>query len=180
MKTLVVFVAICSLVLNGALAEHEVDHRYTVQGYVLDENKNTIGKQLVRIYDGDKMLAQTETDSSGYYSLDLHLHNEDIGRKLRLQSGPREGEFRVTFDPDDLTTRRVHEANFVGAKYVEGSLNLFRMPAWIYPVIGIVALFFVAAKLEKRRRRKLREKHAAHHGGQHASGHKKKKKRKKA
>ena len=179
MKTLFAFIAICSLLFNSALAEHEVDHRYTVQGYVLDENKNAIGKQDVRVYDGTKMLAQTKTDSAGYYSIHLHLHNEDIGRKLELRSGSRQGEFRVAFDPDDITTQRVHEASFVGDEYVEGSLNLFRIPPWIYPLIGIAVLFFIAAKLEKRRRRKLREKHAAH-GGQHASGHKKKKKRKKA
>lgn len=179
MKTLFAFIAVWGLLFNSALAEHEVDHRYTVKGYLLDENENAIAKRDVRVYDGGKMLAQTETDSSGYYSLHLHLHNEDIGRKLELRSGSRQGEFRVSFDPDDITTQRVREANFVGDEYVEGSLNLFRIAPWIYPLIGIAVLFFIAAKLEKRRRRKLREKHAAH-GGQHSSGHKKKKKRKKA
>lgn len=178
MKTLFAFIAVWSLLFNNVLAEHEVDHRYIVQGYVLDANEDAVARQDVRVYDGGRMLAQTETDSAGYYSLHLHLHNEDIGRKLKLRSGSREGEFRVTFDPDDLTTQRVHEANFVGDKYVEGSLNIFRIPPWIYPIIGIAVLFFIAAKLEKRRRRKLREKHAAHGG--HSSGHKKKKKRKKA
>lgn len=179
MKILFAFIAIWSLLFNPALAEHEVDHRYTVQGYILDQNEDAISKQDVRVYDGSKMLGQTKTDSFGYYSLHLHLHNEDVGRKLTLLSGSSEGEFRVDFDPDDITTQRMHEANFIGAEYVEGSLDRFRIPPWIYPIIGIGLLFFIAFKLEKRRRKKLREKHAAHGGQQSSASHKKKKKRKK-
>lgn len=179
MRRLFLIIAAWCLLFGNAWAEHEIDHRYNIRGYILDKDNQGISNQDVRVFDGNNMLAESRTDSAGYYSLHLHLHNSDIGRKLRLRSGSNEAEVRASFDAADLSTLRVHEANFVGGEFVEGGLNRFRMPSWIYPLVGIVLLVFIAIKLEKRRKRKLREKHSAHGEQSPAGGHKKKKKKRK-
>ena len=152
----IVFGFVCFLALTNAWAEHEVDHRYSVRGYVLDENNDGIDKVDVVVSKGSTVLKNTKTDSSGYYSMHLHLHNTDNGQKLRLRAGSSQAEIRVNFDPGDITTLRVHDANFVAGKFVDGSLNRFRMPPWVYPLVGLMALVFVVVMLEKRRRKKIR------------------------
>jgi len=120
------------LLTTHAWAEHEVDHRYNIRGYVLDENQQAIKGVKVNALDGGSLLASSTTDTDGYYSLHLHLHNTDNRRKLRLRTGQNEAQLRVTFDPEDLNTLRVHDANFVAGKFVEGELGRFRIPPWLY------------------------------------------------
>lgn len=177
MRLLFLIVATLGLLFGNAWAEHEVDHRYNIRGYILDKNNKGIGNQGVRVFDGTNMLAESKTDSAGYYSLHLHLHNSDRGKMLRLRSGSNEAELRATFDAADLSTLRVHEANFVGSEFIEGSLDRFRIPPWAYALVGFVLLVFIVVRLEKRRKRKLREKQFGHGEKSSYSGHKKKKKK---
>ena len=58
--------------------------------YILDKNQQPISNQNVQVFDGSKLLGENKTDSAGYYSLHLHLHNSDKARKLRLFSGSNE------------------------------------------------------------------------------------------
>lgn len=146
---------VLGLAAIGAQAEHEVDHRYQVRGYVLDANERGIANQDVSVFDGTRLLASGKTDASGYYSLHLHLHNEDNGRGLSLRAGSQRADLRVSFDPSDLSTARVHEANFVGGNFVEGDLGRLRLPPWVYPLVALFIGGFVLVWLEKRRRRKL-------------------------
>jgi hypothetical protein len=150
-----ILLALC-LVANNALAEHEIDHRYNIRGYVLDDQEKALINQEVQAYDGASLLARAKTDSSGFYSMHLHLHDEDKGKKIRLRTGSGEADIRVSFDPADDTTQRVHDANIVGGKLVEGNLNRFRIPSWSYPLAGFVAIGFILVMLEKRRRKKLK------------------------
>ena len=152
----IVFGFVCFLAISNAWAEHEVDHRYGIRGYVLDGNNQGIDKTDVVVSDGNSVLKSTKTDSAGYYSIHLHLHNSDNRKTLRLRAGSSQAELRVNFDPADLTTLRVHEANFIAGEFVEGSLNRFRMPPWVYPLAGLFALVFVFVMLEKRRKKKIR------------------------
>ncbi|MDH5354962.1 MAG: hypothetical protein OEY09_11010 [Gammaproteobacteria bacterium] len=175
----IIFFIIGVLAFANAWAEHEVDHRYNVQGYILGSNEQGISSQDVLVYDGDKLVGQSKTDSAGYYSIHLHLHNEDRGRKLKLLSGSNQAEIRVTFDADNLTTLREHKANFVDGQFIEGSLNRFRIPPWVYPLIGLLLLVFIAVKLEKRRKKKLRESKFEHAGNPPSGSQKKKKKKRK-
>lgn len=169
------FVLQASLWSGNALAEHENDHRYNVRGYILDAGKKAITGENVRVFIDGKMLKKGITDSSGYYSLDLHIHNAELNKKLTIKSGAKEAQIRVSFDPADLNTIRVHHANFVGSEFSEGSLDIFRFPSWGYVVLGFFVLGFIVVTLEKRRRRKLR---LANHP-QNEKKSKKKKKRKK-
>ena len=166
----------CLLVFVNAIAEHEADHRYSVRGYILDENERAIADREVSIFADGNLLASGRTDSDGYYSLHLHLHNEDRGRLLSLNAGAQRAEIRVDFDPGDKHTARVHDASLVGGKLVEKALNRWRTPPWIYPLAGFIVLGFVLVMLERRRKRKLRMKQP---GNAPASGnrHRSKKRR---
>lgn len=171
---LLTLVTVC-LMTTHAWAEHTVDHRYNVRGYVLDENRQGLSNQEVRVYDGNSMLEKSTTDASGYYSLHLHLHNPDNGRALILRAGEHEAELRVSFDPEDLNTQRVHEANFVGGEFVEGGLGKFRIPPWAYPVVGFLGLGIIVVFLEKRRKKKIRLKKSKSAETQSAHSHRPKK-----
>ncbi len=169
MRLFAFFILLLGLALDTAVAEHEVDHRYNIRGYVLDDRKKAVKNQEVSAYSGGSLLASGKTDSSGYYSLHLHLHNEDRGRKVRLRAGASEAEVRVTFDPDDLSTIRVHEANFVGGRFIEEGLGRFRIPPWVYVVAGFIVIGTMLVMLERRRKAKLKNKqHSA--AQKHAPG----------
>ena len=79
---------------------------------------------------------------------------------LKLRADPYEAELRVSFDAKDLNTLRIHEANFIGGEYIEGKLSRFRIPPWIYPLGGLLALAVVVVFLEKRRKKKIKQKKA--------------------
>jgi len=160
MRTFILAVFVGCLMITNVWAEHEVDHRYNIRGYVLDENQQGISNQDVRVFDGSSLLKETKTDSSGYYSLHIHLHNADNHRMLKLRADPYEAELRVSFDAKDLNTLRIHEANFIGGEYIEGKLGRFRIPSWIYPLGGLLALAVVVVFLEKRRKKKIKQKKA--------------------
>jgi hypothetical protein len=176
MRVFIFAITTLCLLSTNARAEHEVDHRYNIRGYVLDENQQAIGDVKVSAFDGGSLLASGTTDSEGYYSLHLHLHNSDNHRKLRLRAGTHESQLRVTFDPEDLNTLRVHEANFVAGEYIEGGLGRFRIPPWAYPVGGLLIVGVIVVMLEKRRKRKIKQKQAGL-GEHHSPGHHKTKKK---
>ena len=172
-----ILAALCLLASGAAMAEHEADHRYQVRGFVLDADENALSGREIVVANGGTVLASGRTDSSGYYSLHLHLHNEDLGRVLQLRAGNARGEIRVSFDPQDRSSARIHDANFVGGELVEGSLGRWRTPAWLYPLAAFVVLGAALVMLEKRRRRKLRQSHLQHVGQAAAPGSRRRKKR---
>lgn len=177
MRQLIFFI-LGLLALGSAIAEHEVDHRYLVQGYVLDANEVAIPDLDVQVSGDGAVLARGKTDGAGFYSLHLHLHNEDNRRRLSLRAGPNLAEIRVSFDPGDLSTPRVHDASFVGGKLVEDDLGRWRIPPLFYVAAGLFALFAVLVMLERRRRQKLRKKHLKHAAQSAPAGQRKKRRKK--
>ena len=77
MKTFIVALVAGFLMITTAWAESEVDYRYNIRGYVLDENRQGIANQDVRIYRGRILLEMVKTDTTGYYSLKLLLRSSD-------------------------------------------------------------------------------------------------------
>ena len=149
---------VCLLTIGQLRAEHEVDHRYHVRGYVLDAEEKGIAGQEVSVSDDGKVLGSARTDRFGYYSLHLHLHDTDLRRVLTLRAGANQARLRVNFDPNDKTTVRAHDANFIGGEFVERDLERFRLPAWAYALAGLILVGFILVMLEKRRRAKIRKK----------------------
>jgi hypothetical protein len=177
--------AIIFLVITGCLlftsvrADHEPDHRYNIRGYVLDTRQQGIDNLTVQAFADGELLGSGKTNADGYYSMHLHLHNEDYRRVIKLRAGPQEAELRVTFDPEDTTSARIHDANFIDGKFVEGALDRFHIPSWTYPVGGLVLIMTILVFLEKRRKKKIRLARFGSAAKHHPSGHKAKKARRK-
>ena len=137
-------------------AEHEADHRYDVSGYVLDAQKNPRAGVPVTILTGDQITGSGRTDSDGYYSIRLHLHDSDIGRPLLVRAGNTQAEIRMQAKHGDKATVRVHHLNLVGSEFVEEKLSAGAIPTWAYIAAAPVLLWglvYVAGATRRRIRR---------------------------
>ena len=162
MRTVIFFIFAGSLFFNNVWADHEADHRYNIRGYVLNAKQQGIDAITVQTFAQGELLGGSKTDAEGYYSIHLHLHNADYRRTLKLRAGSHEAELQVTFDVEDDTSARIHEANFVDGKFIEGSLGRFRIPTWSYAVGGLLLFMMTLIYLERRRKKKIRlAKHGA-------------------
>jgi hypothetical protein len=156
MRTIIFSLIAGCLFFNNVWADHEADHRYNIRGYVLNSNQKGIDNLTVQAFAEGELLSTGRTDADGYYSLHLHLHNSDYHRILKLRAGSHEADLRVTFDVEDDTSTRIHEANFVGGKFIEGDLGRFRVPPWSYAVGGLLLFIVTLVFLERRRKKKIR------------------------
>lgn len=179
MRAIVLSIIAGCLLFTNVQADHEPDHRYNIRGYVLDGSQQGIDNLVVQAFSEGKQLGSSKTDAEGYYSMHLHLHNADYRRILKLQAGSLEAELRVTFDRGDNSSARIHEANFVDGKYVEGALDRFHIPDWSYAAGGLVLFMVVMVLLEKQRKKKIRLAKYGAHEKHSPSGHKAKKARRK-
>ena len=65
MKTILLAVITGCLIASNAWAEHEVDHRYIIRGFVLDENQRGIGNLNVEVLRDGSLLGSSNQRSSG-------------------------------------------------------------------------------------------------------------------
>lgn len=152
-----------------ASAEHEIDHRYNVTGFVLDQSGRPLAGSGVSIRLGDTAIGYQKTNSQGYYNIRLHLHDPDLGRRLTLKTQGGEATIAVTFTPGDHATKRIHYANLIGGKLTEEPLSRWRYAAWVYiaPVAAVLLLsagFVVERRLRRARRRRLAQEQRAKKG----------------
>jgi hypothetical protein len=157
------FAMLVSIVLVAiapfALAEHEPNHRYTVSGYVLNEDESPIPSTTVLI-SANGIGARGTTDTDGYFSLRLHLHDADLGRKLQIKTDHGEGTISATFDPGDLSSARVHHVNIIGGRLIEGKLNGGgKVPVWVFYLLGLSLLIIVVPVLGKSIKRLKKRLH---------------------
>lgn len=143
-----------------ASAEHEADHRYIVEGYVLDAEENPQADEKVAVTAREGLLGEAVTDRRGFYRIRLHLHNSDFGKKLTVKTTDREANIEVAFDPGDAETDRVHDLNFVGAETTQVDLGSRGFPTWAYVVVGLIVLLLMARTISKalKQRRKMQAK----------------------
>lgn len=144
-----------TLFSNAAYALHEIDHRFTISGYVRDDAGEAQSGQHVVVKDtAGGTLGKATSGPTGFYSIRLHLHSEDIGRKLKVSTGTRTQELQVKFDPDNIKDERTVEIDF-GA---EGVVT----PLWESPtVLAVSAIVMVGGAgylLTQRRKRLTRAK----------------------
>jgi len=156
MRLVIIFLFAGCLLSTNLWADHEPDHRYNVQGYVLDADQRGTSNLAFQVFSEGKSLGSTKTNTDGYYSLILHLHDEDYNRILKLRAGPHRADIKVTFDVNDAFSARVHKANFINGQYVEGAIGRFRIPSWSYALSGLLLIIVAAVFLEKRRKKKIR------------------------
>ena len=147
-----------ALFSHQAYALHEIDHRFTISGYVRDDGGEAQSGKTVVVKDAEGGTLGTATSGpTGFYSIRLHLHNEDLGRNLRVSTGQRTQDVQVTFDPDNVRDERIVEVHF-GAAAIE-------RPLWESPTfLAVSAVIIVGGALyiaARRRKRSHRAQHAS-------------------
>ncbi len=161
-----------ALFSSAVLATDEANHRYNVRGFVLDENENPVAGSAVSIRLGNQVIGYQKTNSQGYYAIQVHLHDSDLGRRLGVRTAAGEATVRVTFAPGDRSTARIHYVNLVGGKLVEKRLSRSAFPMWVYVAVGAAVIVLTAAMMIGKRIKRKRKREQAK-----ARKHKKKRKR---
>ncbi|HSE58882.1 MAG TPA: hypothetical protein VLA99_09285 [Nitrospiraceae bacterium] len=141
-------------------ATHEADHRFTVEGFVCGDGGRPVGKSEVVVKDPRISLGQTvETDERGYYKATLHLHNDNLGDVLVIQTSGEEQRTKVQFDPKDLETERKVRVDFGSGcqRTVEG------LPGWVYvtvagSLVGVAVLTGIRIMRGKQRAQPSRKR----------------------
>lgn len=116
-------------------ALHEVDHRFTVEGRICGEEGKGLEAVVVSVKNTRANISGNgKTDSDGFYKVVLHLHNENQGDPLVVQSEQFEATGRVDLDPNDPTTERIVTVN-LGQPCRALS---FKLQTWV--LAGVIAL----------------------------------------
>ena len=146
------FIASCWTLSSPAIATHETDHRFTVEGFVCGPNGQPVADEKVIVKDTRASITEAAyTDSYGYYKAVLHLHNDNVGDPLLIKVQDTEQQAKVQFDPKDRTSERAITVNFGAGCEGAGGPGL-----WVYYGAGIVAAVFAAyagARIIRGRRR---------------------------
>ncbi len=153
-------ILVTSLFLSNASAEHEADHRYAIRGYVLEEDEKPVSDIAVAVRLGGRSVASTRTDSQGYYTLRLHLHDSDIGKSLVVRADDRTATIRMEATRGNRSTGREHYLNFVGNSTIEGAMGGWRFPAWVYVAAVLLVSLPATALLVHRIKRFVRRRRA--------------------
>ena len=108
------------ILATPASAEHEVQFRYTVLGYVKDaagKPRKGIGLEVTRQKTG--LSYPGETDASGFYVIVTRLADESLGERLLVRAGPRSLRITAQFDPADHAAERGTRVDFTGGREAE-------------------------------------------------------------
>jgi len=143
-----------------AMAEHEADHRFTVEGSVCGVGGEAVaGVEIVAKDARISVVRTTMTDDRGHYKVTLHLHNDNKGDPIVVYVKDKDGkiqqERQVTadFDPRDVHTERRTTVNFgSGCEALSDE-----PPAWVYYGAGLAVLAggaWAGVRLIRGRKRK--------------------------
>jgi hypothetical protein len=113
---------LAGVVASPALATHVPDHRFVVLGYVTDEARRPLAATTVvvtRLKTG--LRHETRTERDGFYLVVLHLHDEDLGDRLRIRASGVEGEVAVRFDVRDKKIERGTRVDIQGSTLTESA-----------------------------------------------------------
>lgn len=100
-----------------ARAEHAVEYRYTVLGYVTDARGRArpgTRVELSRQKTGFSYLGQT--DDQGFYVIVARLGDESVGETFALRVDTRDLVVVARFDPHDHATERGTRVDFTGPR----------------------------------------------------------------
>ena len=96
-----------------ALATHEADHRFKVDGYLCGPDGKGVSGADVLVKDTKASYGQVvKTDADGYYKATFHLHNDNLGDPLLVEAGGVQQNLKIEFDPKDLESERKVRVNF--------------------------------------------------------------------
>ncbi len=151
----------CCLVMSVmfppvALATHEADHRFMVEGYVCGPDGKGVSSADVLVKDTKISYGQVvRTDGDGYYKAMFHLHNDNFGDPLLVEARGEQQHLKVEFDQKDLESDRKIRVNFGTGCEVSGP------PLWIWwggGAVVAVAGGVIGMKLARSQRKRARGK----------------------
>ena len=118
-------------------AMHEVDHRFTVEGFVCGADRQPGAGVQVMAKDTRVSVGGTAlTDDRGYYKITLHLHNDNRGDPILVTARDEEQRITAQFDIKDVKSERKVAVNFgVGCEVATDEV-----PGWLYYGAGAVAV----------------------------------------
>ncbi len=120
---------------GAAWAEHEVDHRFDVAGTVRTaDGAPSSGLKVVVEHPRTSLKETVLTDSSGRFSVRLHLHDKDAGDPVTVTAGDDTKTIKAEYDPNDHHTPRVATVDF--GPVVQTPDNQSTM--WWYGAGGVV------------------------------------------
>jgi len=138
---------------STVIAMHQVDHRFTVEGYVCGPEGQPAPDVEVFAKDLRASIgASGYTDRGGYYKVTLHLHNENRGDPIVVTARDEDKRITAQFDAKDVGTERRVTMNFGSGceASAEGT------PEWVLYSVGAglvaVAVFTGARFIRKQRR----------------------------
>jgi hypothetical protein len=119
-----------------AWATHEVDHRFVVSGTVRTaDGTPRPNLKVVAAHPRSNLSETSLTDSSGRYSVLLHLHDKDAGDPVTVTAGDETKTITAGFDPKDHSTPRLATVNF-GLEHVASDDRSGSSMVWWYGVGG--------------------------------------------
>jgi len=139
-------------------AEHTPEHRFTISGYVYDNAGKPVPGTVVIKDDANSVLGTTEAGGSGYFNIQLHLHDTDAGKKLLIESEAGKKELIAKFNPSDKTTERTAEVNF---GVVPPSSGLRSNGVFLFGIAAVIAVgtfYLVVIKRKKRKHQPAKKK----------------------
>jgi hypothetical protein len=135
------------------LATHEADHRFTVEGFVCGADGKGSANADVLVKDTKISYGQiVKTDGDGYYKATFHLHNDNLGDPLFVETKGEQQNHKIHFDPKDLETERKLQVNF-GTGCIH---DVNGPPVWVFLGLGAGAVAvggFVGMKMVRSRRK---------------------------
>jgi hypothetical protein len=149
--TLIILMVLASLSI--VLSEHEPNHRYTIRGVVQDSAGNPLSN--VEVTASDTKIGLTErviTNQKGEYSIQLHVHNENLGDPLTVSANGIHYEGKILFEAGDVSTERIFALNLKGDTWTEGELT--KSTGIDLTTIGIVAVLLILLYLGVRSSKK--------------------------
>ena len=165
---LVGLIGVEGLIPCPAWATHEMDHRFSISGYVRDKDGKPVGdvKVLARDLRDQKIDPVTSyADGSGFYKLVLHLHNQNAGDPIQVSvKDERVGldevkKVRAEFDPVDRHSERQVKVDFGpetdkpvgGSGGVVGTEDASKL--WLYGVGGVLVAAAIGLVVLRARHR---------------------------
>jgi hypothetical protein len=115
-----ILLATVSLLARPVAATHLPDHRFLVLGYLTGpDGRPLAGVPVVvtRLKTGLEYPTRSEPD--GFYFAVLHLHDEDLGERVRIRAGTAVGEVRVQFDVANRKVERGTRVDFRDGRMTE-------------------------------------------------------------
>ncbi len=147
------WIGVIAYVPGVAVAMHEVDHRFSVEGHVCKADGSPAAETQVVVKDTRVSVGVAAfTDAQGYYKATLHLHNDNRGDPILVTALDQEKKVTALFDVKDVKTERrvtVDIGSGCGASGEESN-------RWVYYGVGAglaAAAVVAGVRMIKGRRR---------------------------